>query len=418
MIYKISKKDKTLKGTINLTSSKSESNRVLILRELCKDKFELRNLSDSQDTMIMQETLRTDPNNKLVESTFNIGAAGTTMRFLTAYFANKPGRRILTGSDRMKERPIKILVEALKQIGADVTYLEKAGFPPIKIVGKELKGGEITLDGSVSSQYISALLMIAPTLPLGLVIKFKGEVASRPYINMTLRMMETFGVVGTWQGNSIAVSSQNYYLKDKPVYEIEADWSAASYWYAMASLSTEVDLTLTGLRNPSMQGDAILPDLFNFFGVKTTFIENGIRLTKSGIITERFGFDFNDCPDIAQTIAVLCAAHDIQCLCKGLSTLKLKETDRAKALRTELLKLGVDLEIISDDAARVRPANRTKTISAPIKTHEDHRMAMAFATLAFSYDEVQIENPDVVKKSYPTFWQDLKKVGFTVEEIR
>jgi 3-phosphoshikimate 1-carboxyvinyltransferase len=420
MIYRISRKDKSLRGSIHLTSSKSESNRALVIRELCKDKFEILNLSDSQDTQTLQESLRIDPHNILVESEFNVGAAGTTMRFLMALYAIRRGRRILTGTERMKQRPVKILVEALRQLGAEIEYLGKEGYPPVRIIGREIKGGTIEIDGSVSSQYISALLMIAPVLPLGLVIHFKGEVASKPYINMTLRVMESFGVAGIWQDNSISVSPQNYYIKEEPaVYEIEADWSAASYWYAMASLSDEVDLVLTGLKKSSLQGDAVLPDLFNFFGVKTEFVENGIRLTKGPEIpTQRFGFDFNDCPDIAQTIAVLCALHKIPCLCKGLSTLKIKETDRALALKQELQKIGSDLEILSDDAAKVLPGKSPAEVSAPIKTYEDHRMAMAFSALACVYDKVLIEHPEVVKKSYPTFWSDLKKVGFTVEEVK
>jgi 3-phosphoshikimate 1-carboxyvinyltransferase len=418
MIYKISRRDKSLKGSIHLTSSKSESNRVLVIRELCQDKFEILNLSDSQDTQTLQECLRTDAHNIIVESTFNVGAAGTTMRFLMALYAARPGTRILTGSERMKKRPVKILGDALKQLGADIAYEGEKGYPPVKITGRELKGGEIEIDGSVSSQYISALLMIAPTLPLGLVIRFKGEVASKPYINMTLRVMETFGVSGIWQGNAISVSPQTYYIKENPVYEIEADWSAASYWYAMASLSEEVDLTLTGLKKGSFQGDAVLPDLFNFFGVRTEFIENGIRLTRSAMDTQRFGFDFNDCPDISQTIAVLCGAHGVPCLCKGLTTLKIKETDRALALKNELAKINVDLDILSNDAARVNPGERTPVVSAPIKTYDDHRMAMSFAALACSHEYVMIEHPEVVKKSYPTFWSDMRKLGFLVEEVR
>lgn len=418
MIYKISRKNKSLKGTINLTSSKSESNRLLIIRALCKDRFEIRNISDSQDTKTLQEIISNDVDKLTWEITYNVGGAGTTMRFLLAYFANKKGTRILTGSDRMQERPVKILVEALKALGADIEYENKKGFPPVKINGKELKGGEIEIDGSVSSQYISALLMIAPTLPLGLVIHFKGDISSRPYINMTLRVMETFGVSGIWQGNAISVSPQTYYIKEDPVYEIESDWSAASYWYAMASLSDEVDLVLTGLKKNSLQGDAVLPDLFNFFGVRTEFVENGIRLTKSEVTAQRFGFDFNDCPDISPTIGVLAAVHEIPCLCKGLKTLKLKETDRALALKNELLKIGVDLEIISDDAAKVKPGGKlNEHVSAPIKTYDDHRMAMAFTMLACKFDHVKIEHPEVVKKSYPGFWSDLKKVGFTIEEI-
>ncbi|MEW6469774.1 MAG: 3-phosphoshikimate 1-carboxyvinyltransferase [Bacteroidota bacterium] len=415
MTYSITAPQGPIRGTVKLPSSKSESNRVLIIQSLCGDKFEITNLSEAQDSRSLKEILEKDRQYNFGEVTYDVGAAGTTMRFLTALFANKPGTRILTGSERMKKRPIKILVDALRQIGADIAYMEEEGYPPLKIKGKELMGGEIEIDGSVSSQYISALLMIAPTLPKGLILKFKGDVASRPYINMTLKIMEHFGVGGIWHDDSISVSPQSYFIKDETKYTVEADWSSASYWYAIAALRRGSEIALEGLKKESMQGDAVLHDLYRFFGVNTEFLPNGIKLTTVEYKPERFGFDFNDSPDIAQTVGVTAAALNIPILCKGLHTLKLKETDRALALKKELAKIGVELEIISDDAAHIHPEKRNAQAQSSFATYEDHRMAMSFAALACVYPSVRIEHPEVVKKSYPGFWNDLKSVGFRIE---
>lgn len=420
MVYKVSRTNKSIKGTVSLTPSKSESNRALIIRELCEDPFEISNLSPSEDTQTLRDILEKEKNNKGKEAEYNVGAAGTTMRFLTAYFSLRPGIRILKGSDRMHKRPIRILVDALTALGAKIEYLGEPGYPPLKIHGGTLRGGEISIDGSVSSQYISALLMIAPSLPLGLVMRFTGEIASRPYINMTLKLMENFGVSGMWQDRAISVSPQRYSVisddSTKP-YPIEADWSAASYWYAIAAFAGEADITLLGLKKQSLQGDSVLPDLFRFFGVNTEFSDAGIRLTKGAVPTDRLAFDFNDCPDIVQSVAVVSSALGISCLFKGLSTLKLKETDRAQALKNELLKFNIDTRILSDDAALIIDQ---RGINNPVKevinTYEDHRMAMSFATLAMKVGEVLIENPSVVSKSYPTFWDDMKAMGFSVEE--
>jgi 3-phosphoshikimate 1-carboxyvinyltransferase len=414
--YRISHPTKKLLGTIELTASKSESNRALIIQAMCEDKFEIKNLAKAQDTIIMQQILNS---NDTASVKFDTGQAGTVMRFLTAYFATKPGKRILTGSDRMKKRPMGILVDALRQLGAKINYLEEEGFAPLEIEGTVLKGGEIEIDGSVSSQFISALLLIAPALQNGLVIKFNGRVTSRPYINMTLKMMEEFRVYGIWHANSISVSKQNYHRKSEEdyAYMIEGDWSAASYWYALAALSEETDLTIKGLKNPSLQGDAIVADVFTFFGVKTEYIEDGIRLSKMRIKDELFGFDFSDCPDIAQTVAITCGALQIPAFFNGLDTLRIKETDRLIALKNEMKKMGVEVNIVGDNTIKILP---TESIHQPdpINTYDDHRMAMAFACLAMKFDSITIEQPDVVKKSYPGFWSDLKKVGFVVEEVQ
>lgn len=412
MRYTISHPTKKLAGTITLTASKSESNRALIIQALCSEKFEISNLAAAEDTITLNQILQT-PNSGLLD----VGAAGTTMRFLTSYLATKMGTRILTGSDRMKKRPIGILVNALRELGAEIEYFEEEGFPPLKIIGKQLKGGEIEMDGNVSSQFISALLLVSPELQNGLVIKFKGEVTSRPYINMTLKMMEEFRVYGQWQGNSISVSKQNYHKKSEEdyTYKVEGDWSAASYWYAMVALSAEADLTIKGLKHPSLQGDAILADVFTFFGVKTEYIPDGIRITKNRIKDEHFGFDFSDCPDIAQTVAVVVSALNIPALFNGLHTLRIKETDRIQALKTELKKVGTEVEILNDNSIKISPTSLIPSPSS-IQTYEDHRMAMAFAALAMKLNEISIEDPGVVKKSYPNFWNDLKSLGFVIKE--
>jgi len=417
MKYRVSHPTRKLKGSVELTASKSESNRALIIQALCAEKFSVDNAAAADDTARMKEILSAYLAFQNHENTFDVGPTGTTMRFLTAYFSTKMGTHLLTGSDRMKKRPIGILVEALRQLGAQIEYLEEEGYPPLRIHGRVLKGGEVELDGSVSSQFVSALLLIAPELQNGLVIRFKGEVISRPYINMTLKMMEEFRVYGQWQDNIISVSKQNYHRKSEEdySYKVEADWSSASYWYAMAALSEELDLSIRGLKNPSLQGDAILAELFTFFGVKTEFIDGGVRLTKIRITEEHFGYDFSDCPDIAQTLAVVISAMGISGLFNGLQTLRIKETDRITAMKKELAKIGSELEMLSDSSVKITPSALNPKPEA-ICTYEDHRMAMAFAALAMK-TEVIIENPEVVSKSYPAFWEDLKKVGFVIEPL-
>ncbi len=417
-MYRISHPTKKLKGAITLTASKSESNRALIIQALCRERFEIKNLALAQDTETLQQILLQSVKDSYSPEPYDVGAAGTTMRFLTAYFSTKLGTHILTGSDRMKKRPIGILVNALRQLGANIEYMEEEGYPPLKITGRSLKGGEIEMDGNVSSQFISALLLIAPELQNGLVIKFKGDVTSRPYINMTLNMMEEFRVYGMWHDCYVSVSKQSYHRKSEQDYEyqVEGDWSAASYWYALAALSKEVDFSIKGLRNPSMQGDSIVENIFPFFGVKTKFTDEGIHLTKTNVRDEHFGFDFSDCPDLAQTIAVVAGALKVPAFFNGLHTLRIKETDRIQALKNELYKFGVVVEILNDNSVKIDPSSFCKS-DLPIQTYEDHRMAMAFATLAMYTDSVLIEDPEVVKKSYPNFWNDLKSVGFVVEEI-
>ena len=417
MIHTISHPSKKINGSICLTASKSESNRALMIQALCSEKFEIKNLATAEDTVTLNRILNQQQLSDNNQQIIDVGAAGTTMRFLTAYFSTQKGTFILTGSDRMKKRPIGILVDALRGLGAEIEYLENEGFPPLKIVGKALRGGEVVIDGSVSSQFVSALLLIAPELQTGLVIKFKGEVISRPYINMTLKMMEEFRVYGQWHANSISVSKQNYHRKSDVdyVYQVEADWSSASYWYAIAALSEQVDLSIMGLNHPSLQGDAIVADLFTFFGIKTEYITGGIRITKNRFKDEHFGFDFSDCPDIAQTIAGVVSALNIPALFNGLHTLRIKETDRIEALKIELNKIGTSVEILNDTSVKITPQTVDFKTSVTISTYDDHRMAMAFSALALKLDSVSIADPEVVKKSYPNFWTDLKSVGFELK---
>lgn len=420
MHYTISKNDRNLHGSVRLPASKSESNRLLIMQALAEEPFGIENLSDAEDTVTLKRLLDQAAVAETPGAVFDTGPAGTTMRFLTAYFATCEGKRVLTGTERMKKRPIHILVDALRQLGAKIEYLEEEGFPPLQIEGTKLKGGEITLDGSVSSQFVSALLMIAPVLHNGLVIRFSGEITSRPYINMTMRIMEKLGVYAVWQEeeNAISVSQQPYLPSTSDIINlrVEPDWSAASYWYAMAALSDECDLFLHDLKKDSLQGDAILANLFTFFGVNSEFSEDGsgVRLRKAAYLpTRKFGFDFSDTPDLVQATAVVAAALKVPSLFKGVHTLKIKETDRVHALTVELRKIGAQF---TEPGPGLFEADDFKdTTDAPLSfhTYEDHRMAMSLAVLAI-WQPLVIETPHVVKKSYPGFWEDMRSVGFLV----
>jgi 3-phosphoshikimate 1-carboxyvinyltransferase len=402
---------KVLKGEVKLPLSKSECNRLLIIRAITGTDYWIPEISDAEDTVSLGRIIN-ELKNHVDGNTYDVGPAGTSMRFLSAYLSSIPGVFHLTGTARMKERPIGILVKALEGLGADIEYPEKEGFPPLKIFGGPLQGGEIEVDGSVSSQFISALLMIAPTMHNGLVIHFKGTIVSRPYIDMTIRIMERFGVYPVWDGNSLAVSNQQYMIDDpERQFRVEADWSAASYWYSMVALADEADIFLPGLQKESLQADAVCSLLFPFLGVTTTFEEKGVRLTKNGYRPSAFAFDFDDCPDIVQTVAVTAAALKIPTLLCGLNTLRLKETDRIAALKTEFAKIGVTTEEAARGLLEVKTFDEKISSSVEIKTYEDHRMAMSFAPLAIKYPGLSIGNPDVVKKSYPGFWEEIKKLG-------
>jgi 3-phosphoshikimate 1-carboxyvinyltransferase len=405
MAIPISHPNQNLKGEILLTTSKSLSNRALIIQALCNEGVEINNLATANDTNVLQQLLNSQ------EKELSVGIAGTAMRFLTAFLAIKDNNEIiLTGDNRMKERPIKVLVNVLKDLGAGIEYLENDGYPPLKITGKTLDGGKIVIDGSVSSQYISALLMIAPKLKNGIQIEFFDEVISKPYINMTVQMMRYFGAIVKWDRNTIYVEKGEYHPKN---ISIEADWSAASYWYSMVALSKEGNVTLYGLQQESLQGDAVVAEIYKDFGVETEFVENGIRLTKDSkfrVLSSELEIDFVNFPDIAQTFAVTCAALNVKAKLKGLKTLRIKETDRIAALQTELNKLGFNIEVEEDDLI-INQSNMDTISNSPIKTYNDHRMAMAFAPLALIRG-ITIEDENVVAKSYPNFWEDLKCVGF------
>ncbi len=394
MISKVSFSGSIIKGNVKLPASKSISNRVLIIQALCGQKLEIENLSKADDTEVLQQALSKD------DSKIDIGHAGTAMRFLTAYFATQEGEKAeLTGSERMQERPIGELVNVLRELGASIEYKNKDDFPPLMIAGKKIKGGSINIDASISSQFISALLLIAPYFENGLEINLKGKIVSKTYIQMTLDVMEHFGVKSNWIKNKIRIKPQEYQPSD---YTIELDWSAASYLYSMVAFAKKADVFLQGLSLSSIQGDSILVDMMEPFGVLTKQEENGVRLTKKDIaLTKELTFDFTDCPDLAQTFIVLCAGLGIKAKIKGVQTLYIKETNRLKALQAELSKLGVSFEKNSDWYVL---SGKVKPSSKPIKTYNDHRMAMAFAPLTILLGEVKIENADVVSKSFPEFW--------------
>lgn len=406
MEYKISAPQK-INVEIDLPASKSISNRALILNALSNSSYPIDNLSNSDDTRVMREAFSSNSN--LVD----IGAAGTSMRFLTAYFSRIPGERIITGSKRMQERPINILVEALNTLGGSVKYAKNQGFPPLKIKGKALEGGDIFLSGGISSQFISALLMTAPLMKKGLKIHLEGEVISTPYIKMTLKMMEEYGVKSEWEGNTIQVFPNEY----KPVrFKVESDWSAASYWYSIAALCEEATIKLIGLQKDSVQGDSKVAELFVDLGVITQFTEEGVILTKNGKKTKKIFHNFVNEPDLAQTFVVTCCMLDVPFLFTGLQSLKIKETDRIEALKAELKKLGYlikdsDNSMLEWNGERIEPEE-----NVVISTYEDHRMAMAFAPASIKLGHINISEPMVVTKSYRDFWDDLEKAGFNIEK--
>ena len=410
MKYLVSKPDKTLKGSIVLPGSKSVANRALIIHALSYSPYPIENLSDSDDTRVMEHVFNSNSNH------FDIGHAGTAMRFLTAFLSKIVGEWILTGSDRMKQRPIGILVDALNKLGAKIEYLENDGFPPLKIYGSHLKGCILELDGSVSSQYISALLMIAPTIENGLTLRLKNKITSRPYIEMTLKLMEQFGVQHVWKGNEIRIAEQEYTARP---FSVEADWSGASYWYEMAVLADEVDVELIGLQTDSLQGDAVLARWFEQLGIDTIKTEKGSRLVKNEKpLFRTLNLNFIENPDVAQTFAVLCVMKQIPFQFTGLETLKIKETNRIAALQDELAKFGAQItEPAHGELKWDGTFSLEKQAIPEIETYHDHRMAMSFAPTCQSFGPVVILDPMVVTKSYPGYWEDLKKVGFEIETV-
>lgn len=415
MALLIKKGNRSLKGSIQLPPSKSESARLLIIDAILgTEHLAIENLSESTDTRILKTSLESLLNLKGTGISLNLDVrdAGTAMRFVTAYAANINVKSYITGSERMKQRPLGILVEKLKELGASIIYAEKEGFPPIRIEGKRLKGGEIEIDATVSSQFISALLLMAPKMTNGLKMKLVGKVISEPYINMTLKIMQEFGIVVKREGDLISIQKQRY--QNKKIYHVESDWSAASYWFQMAAFADEVDLTLLGLKQKSTQGDYIITEWATKFGVQTEFLENGVRLSKTKVKTESLEMDFYLNPDLAQTLIVTAAGLQIEGDFSGLSNLRMKETDRVKALVNELSRLGAK---ISADTDNIHLSPSQLNNAHKVQVYADHRMAMSFAPLAMLLGELEMESPSVVAKSYPHFWDDLKSVGFELHEI-
>lgn len=395
------------KTSVQLPASKSICNRALILNALSYSPYEIQNLSDCDDTDVMVKALNSN------DSHFDVKAAGTAMRFLTAFLSKVVGEWTITGTERMKNRPIRILVDALNAVGAKIEYLEKEGFPPLRIMGSALQGGEISLDGGVSSQYISALLMIAPLMEKGLTLHLQGKVISKPYIHLTLQLMKQYGVESEWVGSTIKVAPQSY----RPLpYTVESDWSAASYWYEMMALSQQAEIELKGLFKESLQGDAAGAKLFAQLGVATDYKAGGVVLRKNGNVCQKLIYDFVNEPDLAQTFVTTCAFMNIPFRFTGLQSLKIKETDRIEALKCELRKLGY---VLTDTNGSILEWNgeRCEPEAHPvITTYEDHRMAMAFAPASLVLKEgIEIAHPEVVSKSYPHFWENLESAGFVVE---
>lgn len=408
--YNVHFANKSNNNTISLPTSKSISNRMLIINALSGNKMNLQNLSESDDTQLMIEGLKNNGGE------INIGHAGTAMRFLTAYLCTTGTETVITGSERMKNRPIAKLVEALVQLGADIAYLEKQGYPPLKI-GNTIPGNNaVEIDGGISSQYITALLLIAPYLKNGMRLKIKNTLVSRAYIEMTLGLMKQAGINYTWSDSIITIEPQNYRGGD---FFVEADWSGASYWYQICSFAANSQFQIKGLQKNSFQGDADLVNIFRLLGIETEFITGGIIIRNAKKPIEKFEYNFLNSPDLIQTVVVTCCFKGIPFVINGAETLRIKETDRIKALQDELVKFGF---IITEPVKGTLAWNGQRnmpTYPTPIsiETYDDHRMAMAFAPIGV-FEQVNIKDPMVVTKSYPTFWEHLTQVGFGVDKTQ
>ena len=400
-----------IEGEIDLPASKSISNRVLLLNALCATPGRLSNLAQCDDTDAVLSALA-QPD----ASEVNIGAAGTAMRFLTAYFATREGREVvIDGTERMRQRPIGVLVDALRQLGADIEYVEAEGYPPLKITGTRLHGGALTVSGSVSSQYITAILLIAPVIG-GIALTIEGEIMSRPYIDMTLALMARYGVKAEWRENVIHVPAGEYTALD---FTVEADWSAASYWWAMQAIVPQSRISLKGLKPQSLQGDSRIAELMSQMGVTGNWCGRYLDLRSDGGVgccCSTFA-DLSGTPDIAQTLVVMLCLMGRPFRITGLRTLRIKETDRLEALRTELRKLGYVVKVEGDDAISWHFETTAAEASPHICTYHDHRMAMAFAPAAIRFPGLIIDDAQVVSKSYPLFWEHLRQAGFKIEEV-
>jgi 3-phosphoshikimate 1-carboxyvinyltransferase len=417
----IRKTDRNLIGCIRLPSSKSISNRLLIIRALASDGFDIAHLSDADDTLLLQELLQKIRKHKdrLSMTELDTANAGTAMRFLTAYLSMVPGKWILTGSEQMKQRPIGILVDGLKSLGAQIDYLSKLGYPPVMIHGTSLRGREIIVDPGISSQFVSALILIGPKIPGGLTLHLSGPAVSFPYVKMTISLMKDFGIHVIQERSRIFIAEGDYIPCN---FTVEPDWSAAAFWYEAAALADYVDLELEGLTRESIQGDSVLSDIFRAFNVITEFTGKGVHLTKSSqpLQENQFKFNFSDHPDIAPAVITSCSMLGLHGLFTGLKSLQIKETDRLLALKTEYEKIGIKAETYSTGnlipAIEIIAGRVTCPPGLQINTYGDHRMAMTFAPLAILNGNIRIENPEVVTKSYPGFWNDLVSVGYEIIE--
>lgn len=400
---------KQISGTIHLNGSKSISNRLLILEAIIGQPLHLNGLSNAHDTVLLQNILK-----KINDPLLDAEDAGTVFRFLTAFLSLKGDKQVLIGSKRMSERPIGPLVEALNQLGAKILYVAKEGYPPLRFSESNFIVGDtrIYMDASVSSQFISALLMIAPKLPNGIELILEGKVVSRPYIEMTLRLMEQLGIIYMWHNNYIKVPAQEFRTTS---FNIEADWSASSYFYALAVFSDHTDLQINGLQRASVQGDAVISEIMEAFGIRTIYNDKGIHLTKGPSSMSHFEYDFSDCPDIAQTVAVICAGLNIPARLSGLQSLVIKETDRIYALYEELHKLGCEISY-TEDTLIIKKGITNLEQELELNSFSDHRMAMAFAPLKLIIKNILIDDFNVVDKSYPNFWRDLSSLGLTFEK--
>jgi len=407
MKYLVTHPSKFCEGQIQLDGSKSISNRLLVIRHLCKKNFELNGLSTSDDTQVLQKAI------SFKSTEIDIHHAGTCMRFLTALLSITNGEWLLTGSQRMQQRPIGLLVEALQKLGAQISYSNKQGYPPLKITGHALNGGNITIKGNISSQFITALLLVAPVLKNGLILNIDGNLVSRPYVQMTLDIMAAFGIKYQWNGNQINIQNQAYKAHD---FEVEADWSGASYFFGIASLAKQANIQLKGLQAKSYQGDAACTQIGALLNITSNWNNGLLNLTQK-TASQQFNFNFIECPDLAQTFVVNCAALGIDGHFSGLQTLAIKETDRTAALATELAKFNIRFyEQNGTWILNTNQANFNRTIA--IDTYKDHRMAMAFAPLALVCPNgIIINEPKVVSKSYPAFWADLEKLGFNIKDL-
>ena len=406
MVYHLSRNKRSIKGIIEIGGSKSESNRLLMLREYSSD-FKITNLSKSDDTKTLTDALAN--NNKVID----VNHAGTAMRFLASYFASKLNSEItLTGSDRMKNRPIGILVDALRDLGAEIEYKEKEGYPPLRIIGKNLIANEVSLPANISSQFISSLMMLGVKIDNGIKLNLEGNITSKPYILMTKKLIDKIGCNVVINNNEIVIS-RNYKSLNKIV-EVESDWSSASYFYSIVALSRDAEITLKIFKRDSIQGDSIVSKIYQKLGVETIYKEDSIIISKNKMsnLPDSLKLDLSDTPDLAQTIAVSCLGLGIECELSGLDTLKIKETDRIEALKKEFIKLGVDGITTSDNKIYFR-GNQNLNNNIKITTYQDHRMALSFAPLAVIID-ISIESPNVVSKSFPDYWEDLKTLGFKI----